>query len=93
MEAMEYVPSRPGIARMQGQDKIKKTRENNAEKTEKVKSSSHRVITGDKSTIPKSKGKTNPPELSAMTALKALNLPQHAHAGIHASISPTGQER
>ena len=58
------VPKRPSVARAQGKEKAKKTRENSSKKTEELKPSSHRVKAEEKPAIPKTKRKRNPPELS-----------------------------
>ncbi|KAK7807935.1 hypothetical protein U0070_000898, partial [Myodes glareolus] len=59
-----FVPKRPSIAWAHQQDKAKETRENNSKKTEELKPSRHRVKAEEKPTIPKTKRKRNPPELS-----------------------------
>nr|XP_048298011.1 uncharacterized protein C2orf78 homolog [Myodes glareolus] len=59
-----FEPKRPRVAWAQGQNKAKKTRENNSKKTEELKPSNHRVKAEEKPTIPKTKRKRNPPELS-----------------------------
>ncbi|OBS69769.1 hypothetical protein A6R68_01692, partial [Neotoma lepida] len=63
-KAQKSAPIRPRLARLQGQDKTKRTRENNFTKTQELRPSSHRVKTQEKPTIPKTKRKRNPPELS-----------------------------
>ena len=59
-----FVPKRPSVARAQGKEKAKETRENSSKKTEELKPSSHRVKAEEKPAIPKTKRKRNPPELS-----------------------------
>ncbi|CAO2625699.1 Uncharacterized protein C2orf78 homolog [Lemmus lemmus] len=58
------VPKRLSIARAQGQEKTKETREKNSQKTEELKPSRHRAKAEEKPAIPKTKRKRNPPELS-----------------------------
>lgn len=59
-----FVPKGPSVARAQGKEKAKETRENSSKKTEELKPSSHRVKAEGKPAIPKTKRKRNPPELS-----------------------------
>lgn len=63
-KAPKVSPIRPGRARGQGQEKTKWNRENNSKKTEELKQSRNRVTLEEKHTIPKSKIKRDPPELS-----------------------------
>ncbi|XP_059137255.1 uncharacterized protein C2orf78 homolog [Peromyscus eremicus] len=63
-KAQKATPSMPSRARAQGQDKTKRTRENNSKKTEELKQSRNRVKAEENSTKPKNKRKRNPPELS-----------------------------
>ncbi|XP_052569846.1 uncharacterized protein C2orf78 homolog [Peromyscus californicus insignis] len=69
-KAQKSVPSRPMVARVQGQDRIKKTKENNFSNIQQLKPSRHRVKTQEKPTIPKTKKKRTPPELSNDTFKK-----------------------
>uniref|UniRef100_A0A8C8UNK1 DUF4629 domain-containing protein n=1 Tax=Peromyscus maniculatus bairdii TaxID=230844 RepID=A0A8C8UNK1_PERMB len=62
--AQKAIPSTPSRARTQGQDKTKRSRENNCKKTEELKQSRNRVKADENTTMPKNKRKRNPPELS-----------------------------
>ncbi|KAK7797341.1 hypothetical protein U0070_002414 [Myodes glareolus] len=77
-KAQKVTPSKCSRARAHGQDKAKKTRENNSKKTEELKPSNHRVKAEEKSTIPKTKRKRNPPELSHDSFKKP-----RTHLGMH----------
>ncbi|KAL6030690.1 hypothetical protein STEG23_037416, partial [Scotinomys teguina] len=57
-------PTKPSRARAQGQDKTKKTRENNSKKTEELKQSKNRVHGEEQTTMAKNTRKRVPPELS-----------------------------
>ncbi|XP_057617245.1 uncharacterized protein C2orf78 homolog [Chionomys nivalis] len=73
-----FVPKRPSIARAQGKEKAKETREKNSKKTEELKPSRHRVKAEEKPAIPKTKRKRNPPELSHDSFKKP-----RTHLGMH----------
>ncbi|XP_055450682.1 uncharacterized protein C2orf78 homolog [Psammomys obesus] len=60
----ERAASRPRRGRGQEQDITKWSRENSSKKTEEPKQSRNRVKTEEESTMPKTKRKRNPPELS-----------------------------
>ncbi|XP_076400923.1 uncharacterized protein C2orf78 homolog isoform X1 [Peromyscus maniculatus bairdii] len=63
-KAQKATHSMPSKARAQGQDKTKRSRENNCKKTEELKQSRNRVKADKNTTMPKNKRKRNPPELS-----------------------------
>ncbi|OBS67913.1 hypothetical protein A6R68_03547 [Neotoma lepida] len=63
-KTQKSAPTRPRLAGEQGQDKTKRTRGNNFTKTQELRPSSHRVKTQEKPTVPNTKRKRNPPELS-----------------------------
>ncbi|KAM7339805.1 hypothetical protein ACRRTK_000420 [Alexandromys fortis] len=73
-----FVPKMPRVARAQGKEKAKETRENSSKKTEELKPSSHRVKAEEKPAIPKTKRKRNPPELSHDSFKKP-----RTHLGMH----------
>ncbi|XP_075808210.1 uncharacterized protein C2orf78 homolog [Microtus pennsylvanicus] len=73
-----FVPKRPSVARAQGKEKAKETRENSSKKTEELKPLSHRVKAEEKPAIPKTKRKRNPPELSHDSFKKP-----RTHLGMH----------
>ncbi|XP_075808256.1 uncharacterized protein C2orf78 homolog [Microtus pennsylvanicus] len=73
-----FVPKRPSVARAQGKEKAKETRENGSKKTQELKPSSHRVKAKEKPAIPKTKRKRNPPELSHDSFKKP-----RTHLGMH----------
>lgn len=76
--APKVSPIRPIRARGQGQDKTKWTRENNSKKTEEPKQSRNRVKAEEKPTVPKTKIKRDPPELSRTSFKKP-----RTHLGMH----------
>ncbi|XP_021091647.2 uncharacterized protein C2orf78 homolog isoform X2 [Mesocricetus auratus] len=76
--AQKSTPSRPRIARAQGQDKTKKTRENKTKKKGELKPSCPRVKAEEKPTISKTKRTRNPPELSQDNFKKP-----RTHLGMH----------
>ncbi|KAL6057251.1 hypothetical protein STEG23_005713, partial [Scotinomys teguina] len=63
-KAHKDTPSRPSRARAQGQDKTKKTRENNSKKTTELKQSRNRVKGEEQTTMAKNTRKRVPPVLS-----------------------------
>ncbi|XP_075808242.1 uncharacterized protein C2orf78 homolog [Microtus pennsylvanicus] len=73
-----FVPKRPSVARAQGKEKAKETRENGSKKTQELKPSSHTVKAKEKPAIPKTKRKRNPPELSHDSFKKP-----RTHLGMH----------
>ncbi|XP_006997847.1 uncharacterized protein C2orf78 homolog [Peromyscus maniculatus bairdii] len=77
-KAQKVTASRPSRARAQGQDKTKRSRENNCKKTEELKQSRNRVKAEEKTTMPKNKRKRNPPELSHNSFKKP-----RTHLGMH----------
>ncbi|CAO2625707.1 Uncharacterized protein C2orf78 homolog, partial [Lemmus lemmus] len=77
-KAQKVTPSKRSRARAHGQDRAKKTRENNSKKTEELKTSNHRVKAEERSAIPKTKRKKNPPELSHDSFKKP-----RTHLGMH----------
>ncbi|GAB1291963.1 hypothetical protein APTSU1_000719400 [Apodemus speciosus] len=77
-KAPKVSPIRPSRARGQGQDKTKWNRENNSKKTEELKQSRNRVKAEEKPTVPKTKMKRNPPELSHNSFKKP-----RTHLGMH----------
>ncbi|XP_041911549.1 LOW QUALITY PROTEIN: uncharacterized protein C2orf78 homolog [Arvicola amphibius] len=77
-KAQKVTPSKRSRAGAHGQDKAKKTRENNSKKTEELKPSNHRAKAEEKPTIPKTKRKRNPPELSHDSFKKP-----RTHLGMH----------
>ncbi|XP_076433185.1 uncharacterized protein C2orf78 homolog [Peromyscus maniculatus bairdii] len=77
-KAQKATPSMPSRARAQGQDKTKRSRENNCKKTEELKQSRNRVKVEENTTMPKNKRKGNPPELSHNSFKKP-----RTHLGMH----------
>ncbi|XP_059133027.1 uncharacterized protein C2orf78 homolog [Peromyscus eremicus] len=77
-KAQKTTPNMPSRARAQGQDKTKRTRENNSKKTEELKQSRNIVKAEENTTMPKNKRKRNPPELSHNSFKKP-----RTHLGMH----------
>ncbi|XP_021053387.1 uncharacterized protein C2orf78 homolog isoform X2 [Mus pahari] len=77
-KAPKVSPIRLSRARGQGQDKTKWTRENNSKKTEELKKSRNSVKGEEKSTIPKTRIKRDPRELSHNSFKKP-----RTHLGTH----------
>ncbi|XP_076433195.1 uncharacterized protein C2orf78 homolog [Peromyscus maniculatus bairdii] len=77
-KAQNATPSMPSRARAPGQDKTKRSRENNCKKTEELKQSRNRVKADENTTMPKNKRKRNPPELSHNSFKKP-----RTHLGMH----------
>ncbi|XP_051005611.1 uncharacterized protein C2orf78 homolog [Acomys russatus] len=74
----QKVEPKPSRARTQEQDNTKWTRENTSKKTEELKQSRKKVKTEEQPTIPKTKRKRNPPELSHNSFKKP-----RTHLGMH----------
>ncbi|XP_052616298.1 uncharacterized protein C2orf78 homolog [Peromyscus californicus insignis] len=77
-KAQKATPNMSNRARAQGQDKNKRTRENNSKKIEELKQSRNRVKEEENTTKPKKKWKRNPPELSH----DSFKVPR-THLGMH----------